>query len=146
MTGAVDRAIAVKIDNLDKNMISSYLKNADLLETWISSLRELALSMMESGAKLPDYKLVAKRAIRQWTDEDKAKVALFALGLEESEVMETSIMSPAKVEKVLKKRKLALPVDVVVAVSSGNTLASEDDPRPEVLLLGKQLARLSKLV
>jgi hypothetical protein len=55
-------------------------------------------------------------------------------------------MSPAKVEKVLKKRKLALPVDVVVAISSGNTLASEDDPRPEVLLLGKQLARLSKLV
>jgi hypothetical protein len=146
MTGAVDRAIAVKIDKLDKNLISDYLKNADLLETWISSLRELALSMMESGAKLPDYKLVAKRAIRQWTDEDKAKVALFALGLEESEVMETSIMSPAKVEKVLKKRKLSLPVDVVVAISSGNTLASEDDPRPEVLLLGKQLARLSKLV
>ena len=146
ITGAVDRAIAVKIDGLDKNMISSYLKNADLLETWISSLRELALSMMESGAKLPDYKLVAKRAIRQWTDEDKAKVALFALGLEESEVMETSIMSPAKVEKALKKRKLALPSDVVVAISSGNTLASEDDPRPEVLLLGKQLARLSKLV
>ena len=146
MTGAVERAIAVKIDGLDKNMISSYLKNADLLETWISSLRELALSMMESGAKLPDYKLVAKRAIRQWTDEDKAKVALFALGLEESEVMETSIMSPAKVEKALKKRKLALPSDVVVAISSGNTLASEDDPRPEVLLLGKQLARLSKLV
>jgi hypothetical protein len=145
MTGAADRALAVKLDNLDAGKISTYLKNADLLETWISSLRELALSMMESGANLPEYKLVAKRAIRQWTDEDKAKVALFALGLEESEVMETSIMSPAKVEKVLKKRKLALPADVVVAISSGNTLASVDDPRPEVLLLGKRLAHLSKL-
>jgi len=145
MTGAADRALAVKLDNLDAGKISTYLKNADLLETWISSLRELALSMMESGANLPEYKLVAKRAIRQWTDEDKAKVALFALGLEESEVMETSIMSPAKVEKVLKKRKIALPADVVVAISSGNTLASADDPRPEVILLGKQLARLSKL-
>jgi len=145
MTGAADRAIAVKIDNLDKNLISDYLKNADLLETWITSLRELALSMLESGARLPDYKLVAKRAIRQWTDEDKAKVALFALGLKESEVLETSVISPAKAEKALKKRKIALPVDVVVAVSSGNTLASVDDPRPEVLLLGKQLARLFKL-
>ena len=146
MTGAADRALAVKLDNLDAGKISTYLKNADLLETWISSLRELALSMMESGAKLPEYKLVAKRAIRQWTDEDKAKVALFALGLDESEVMETSIMSPAKVEKVLKKRKIALPSDVVVAISSGNTLASADDPRPEVILLGKQLtAALSKL-
>ena len=145
MTGAADRALAVKLDNLDAGKISTYLKNADLLETWISSLRELALSMMESGANLPEYKLVAKRAIRQWTDEDKAKVALFALGLDESEVMETSIMSPAKVEKVLKKRKIALPADVVVAISSGNTLASVDDPRPEVLLLGKRLAHLSKL-
>ena len=93
--GAADRAVAVQIADLDTTTISAYLKNADLLETWITSLRELALSMLESGAKLPDYKLVAKRAIRQWTDEDKAKVALFALGLEESEVMETSIMSPA---------------------------------------------------
>jgi hypothetical protein len=146
MTGAADRALATTLDNLDAGKISTYLKNADLLETWISSLRELALSMMESGAKLPEYKLVAKRAIRQWTDEDKAKVALFALGLDESEVMETSLLSPAKVEKVLKKRKIALPADVVVAISSGNTLASADDPRSEVILLGKQLtAALSKL-
>lgn len=147
MTGAVDRAIAIKIADLDADRISVYLKNADLLESWITSLRELALSMMESGARLPDYKLVAKRAIRQWTDEDKAKVALFALGLKESEMTETSLLSPAKVEKVLKKRKINLPDDVVVAISSGNTLASVDDPRPEVLLLGKQLtAALSKLM
>jgi hypothetical protein len=145
MTGAVDRALATQIDNLDAPTISAYLKNADMLEGWITSLRALALQMLESGAQLPDYKLVAKRAIRSWSDEDKAKVALFALGLEESEVMETSIMSPAKVEKVLKKRKIALPADVVVAISSGNTLASVDDPRPEVLLLGKRLAHLSKL-
>jgi hypothetical protein len=102
--------------------------------------------MLESGAKLPEYKLVAKRAIRSWTDDEKAKVALFAYGLTESEVMETSVVSPAKAEKVLKKRKLALPDDLVVAISSGNTLASANDPRPEVMLLGKQLtAALSKL-
>jgi hypothetical protein len=146
MTGAVDRALKTQIDGLDAPMISAYLKNADMLEQWISDLRALALQMLDSGAKLPDYKLVAKRAIRQWTDEDKAKVALFAFGLTESEVMETSVISPAKAEKALKKRKLALPDDLVVAVSSGTTLASADDPRPEVLQLGKQLtAALSKL-
>ena len=146
MTGAVDRALQTKIDDLDAPMISAYLKNADMLEQWISDLRALALQMLDSGAKLPDYKLVAKRAIRQWTDEDKAKVALFAFGLTESEVMETSVISPAKAEKALKKRKIALPDDLVVAISSGTTLASADDPRPEVLHLGKQLtAALSKL-
>jgi hypothetical protein len=146
MTGAVDRALKTQIDGLDAPTISAYLKNADMLEQWITDLRALALQILDSGARLPDYKLVAKRAIRQWTDEDKAKVALFAFGLTESEVVETSVISPAKAEKALKKRKLALPDDLVVAISSGNTLASVDDPRPEVLQIGKQLtAALSKL-
>ena len=146
MTGAVDRALKVQIDNLPAAQISTDLKNADMLEEWIKDLRALALQMLESGAKLPEYKLVAKRAIRSWSDEEKAKVALFAYGLTESEVMETSIVSPAKAEKALKKRKIGLPEDLVVAISSGNTLASADDPRPEVMLLGKQLsAALSKL-
>jgi hypothetical protein len=146
MTGAVDRALKVQIDALPAEQISTYLKNADMLESWITDLRALAMQMLESGAKLPEYKLVAKRAIRSWTDEEKAKVALFTYGLTESEVMETSVVSPAKAEKALKKRKLGLPEDLVVAISSGNTLASVDDPRPEVMLLGKQLsAALSKL-
>jgi hypothetical protein len=146
MTGAVDRALKVQLDNLDAPQISNYLKNADMLEEWIKDLRALALQMLESGAKLPEYKLVAKRAIRSWTDDEKAKVALFAVGLTESEVMETAVVSPAKAEKALKKRKIGLPEDLVVAISSGNTLASTDDPRPEVMLLGKQLsAALSKL-
>jgi hypothetical protein len=146
MTGAVDRALKVQIEALPAAQISNYLKNADMLEDWIKDLRALALQMLESGAKLPEYKLVAKRAIRSWSDEEKAKVALFAYGLTESEVMETAVVSPAKAEKALKKRKIGLPEDLVVAISSGNTLASVDDPRPEVMLLGKQLsAALSKL-
>jgi hypothetical protein len=50
-------------------------------------------------------------------------------------------------EKVLKKRKLALPDEHVVSVSSGDTLAPESDPRPAVLQIGQQLtAALSKLI
>jgi len=146
MTGAADRALKVQIEALPAEQISVFLKNADMLEEWIKDLRALALQMLESGAKLPEYKLVAKRAIRSWSDEEKAKVALFAYGLTESEVMETAVVSPAKAEKALKKRKIGLPEDLVVAISSGNTLASVDDPRPEVMLLGKQLsAALSKI-
>ena len=104
MTGAVDRALKVQIEALPAPQISQYLKTADMLEDWIKDLRALALQMLESGAKLPEYKLVAKRAIRSWSDDEKAKVALFAYGLTESEVMETSVVSPAKAEKALKKR------------------------------------------
>jgi hypothetical protein len=56
-------------------------------------------------------------------------------------------MTPAQVEKVLKKRKETLPDDLIVAVSSGVTLATEADPRPAVVQIGRQLtAALSKIV
>jgi hypothetical protein len=46
----------------------------------------------------------------------------------------------------LKKDKIEFPADMVVSVSSGSTLATEDDARPAVLQIGKQLsAALSKL-
>jgi hypothetical protein len=145
MTGAVDRALQTKLQAIDTQMLGSYLTNADMLEQWITDLRALAFAMLESGAPVPGYKLVAKRATRSWTDETKAKAELLK-SLPESEVVEMSVISPAKAEKALKKRKIGLPDDLVVAISSGNTLASVDDPRPEVILLGKQLtAALSKL-
>ena len=56
------------------------------------------------------------------------------------------LLSPAQAEKVLKKRKMALPDNLVVSVSSGTTMAPESDPRPAVVQIGQQLvAALSKL-
>ena len=146
MNGAAERALANTIKGLDHVAINNYLKNADLLEGWISDLRALAFQMLESGSKLPDWKLVAKRATRSWAKPEEAKAALLALGLKESEVMETSILSPAQAEKVCKKARLAFPVEEVVAISSGSTLASASDPRPEVLQLGKVLSKLKDIV
>jgi hypothetical protein len=146
ITGAVDRAIKTKIDGLDVAQINAYLKNADVLEGWIKDLRALAFQMMDKGVTLPDWKLVAKRGTRKWTKEEDAKAALLSLGVKESDITVTELLSPAQAEKVLKKHKLALPEDVVVSVSSGSTLAERSDPRPEVLQIGQQLAGLSKLV
>ena len=147
LTGAVDRALRSSVQSLDAASISAALDEADLLEQWISDLRALAFQMLEEGVAVPGYKLVPKRATRQWVNEDAALDALRDLGVKENELMETSMLSPAKVEKVLKKHKLELPRDLVVSVSTGNTLAPEEDPRPAVLQIGKQLsAALGKLV
>jgi hypothetical protein len=144
-TGAVDRALKTKFDALDNTLIGAYLLNADLLEDWIKDLRNLAISTLERGNSVPGYKLVAKRGTRQWVNEDAAKEVLLNI-LDESEVVESSLLSPAKVEKLLKKRAIEMPEGLVVSISSGNTLASEDDPRPSALLIGQQLnAALSKI-
>ena len=146
MTGAVDRVLHTKLESLPVEQIGVYLQNADLVEQWITDLRALAFQLLESGKTVPGYKLVAKRATRQWVNEDEAKVELLK-HLKESEVLETSLISPAKAEKVLKKHGLSLPEGQVVAISSGSTLAHESDPRPAVLQIGQQLtAALNKIV
>jgi len=146
LTGAVDRAVRTSVKALDVDQIAAYLRDADVLEQWLGDLRALAQTMMEEGVRVPGYKLVPKRATRKWADDDKAKTALSELGLKDEELMETTLLSPAKVEKVLKKRKIDLPRDLIVSVSTGNTIATVDDPRPEVLQIGRQLtAALGKL-
>lgn len=145
MTGAVDRALKSQIESLDVVHIGGYLKNADLLEQWITDLRALAHQVLESGKEVPGWKLVAKRATRQWVDDKLAYETLGKL-VPTPELVEHKFKSPAQVEKVLKKHDKELPKDLVVAISSGSTLAPESDPRPAVLQIGVQLtAALSKL-
>ena len=144
MTGAVDRALKTQIEAINMQTLGSYLAKADLMEDWIKDLRALAHQILDSGAPVPGYKLVAKRGTRQWVDDDKAEAALIKLNV--APYKEPELISPAQAEKELKKSKLALPDDLVVSVSSGTTLAAESDPRPAVLQIGKQLtAALSKL-
>jgi len=145
MTGAVDRAVQLKIDAIDVDKIGAYLHNADLLEAWIKDLRSLAEEMMKKGKPVTGWKMVPKRATRSWVKEEDAKVVLLQ-HLKESEVIETKLVSPAAAEKLLKAQKLKLPDGLTVAISSGNTIAPESDPRPAVVLIGQQLnAALSKL-
>jgi hypothetical protein len=147
MTGAADRALVSALKGVDVASVSDHLKMADQLEGWIKEVRALAMQTLEAGLPVPGYKLVPKRAMRQWMDEGKALDAMCDLGLDVKELTETKLLSPAQAEKMLKKHKLALPADHVVSVSSGNTLAPEDDPRPAVLQIGVQLsAALGKLV
>ena len=146
MTDAVSRSTQIALKNLKPEQISIHLQQADMLEDWIKDLRELAQQMLEADVRVPGYKLVAKRARREWISEDKTLVSLANLGVDLNELIEETVISPAKAEKVLKKHKLALPEDLVTAISSGSTLVPESDPRPAMLQIGLQLsAALSKL-
>jgi hypothetical protein len=146
MTGAVDRALQVQLQEIDAATLGRYLANADVLEGWITDLRALAFQLLEKNIPVPGYKIVQKQARRQWVDDTKAIAALHDMGVPRGELFSPEeIRSPAQIEKVLKKRKLALPDDLVKSVSSGTTLASEDDSRPAVLQLGDLRAAISKL-
>jgi len=146
MTGAVDRATQLALKDLNPEMIAIYLKKADVLEQWVADLRSLAHQMVESDVRVPGFKLVAKRAMRQWIDEQQAENVLMDLTGNHNELFTTKLISPAQAEKLLKKEKKELPKEIVVAISSGSTLVEDSDPRPAVLQIGRQLsAALSKL-
>jgi hypothetical protein len=144
MTGAVDRALKVKVDALPMDQIAYYLEQAPLVESFIKDLQQLAHGLLEDGHKVPGWKLVNKRAMRQWINEDKAVAFLSSAGVDAW--AEPKPLSPAQAEKALKKANIELPADLIVAVSSGSTLAPESDSRPEVLQIGQILAKaLSKI-
>lgn len=134
VTGAVERAHKVDLIRLDAEKIGDYLTQAELLQSWIDDLQALAVEMLEKNVKVPGWKLVAKRGTRQWLKDQNA------IDLLGDKAYVTTVISVAQAEKIIGKKKF--PSDVAVSVSSGSTLAPEDDPRPAVLNLGKQLANL----
>lgn len=146
MTGAIDRTVHLKLEELPAEKLGAALDLAGKLESFIADARKLAQERLEKNMPVPGYKLVAKRSTRQWVNEDKAAEAMLSMNVPRANIYKEELISPAQAEKVLKKSKLALPDDLVVAVSSGSTLAPESDPRPAVLNVGTQLvAALSKL-
>jgi hypothetical protein len=139
--GAVARATHRALDTLNPEELGQALALAEKLEDFIAEARALAQQRLEKSLPVPGYKLVAKQARRKWVKPDDAAAWLKQQGVEP---YTQEILSPAQAETALKKQKL--PAEMVVAVSSGNTIAQESDKRPAVVLIGQQLvAALSKL-
>lgn len=146
MTGQVERVLQTKLQALPIDQIALQLEQADTIESYIKDLRALATQMLENGQTVPGFKLVPKRATRQWVDEDKVVEWGTEAGLFTIDLWERKLKSPAQMEKLLKTHKIELPSELVVSVSSGSTLAPDSDSRPAVLQIGKQLsAALSKI-
>jgi hypothetical protein len=136
VTGAAQRAVVAQLQTLNPAAVGEQLVQAQVLKGYIEDLEKLAYKMLDEGLQVPGWKMVPKQARRQWADESKAKEALLAAGLTESDVME--LRSPAQVEKKLKP----LPEGLAVSVSSGNTIAPEADPRPRVIDFKRHFAKL----
>lgn len=103
------------------------------IEAWVKGVREFAYSEAEAGRTPPGYKLVPKRATRQFTDikaVEQRIAARFQSGMIDECYSPRELKSVAQIEKVLGKKDFTAQVgDLVVAVSSGSTLVPESDKR-----------------
>lgn len=126
--------VVVTTPKLELNSVAlaAMLRAFPLIEKWIDSVREHAFHKLERGEDLPGFKLVPKRGIRKWANEDDvAKEAQNIYG--KLAFHEPQLKSPAQFEAQFKSATIKEWVaSRVVSVSSGTTMVPETDPRPAV--------------
>ena len=114
---------------LSERSLGDDLLLAASLEPWIEALKEEATRRLSKGVPVPWHKLVQKRAIRKWTDEDAAVAIAASHGYD---ITKVEALSPAQAEKKAPRVDFK---PFYEKVSSGVTVAHDSDPRPAVSLL-----------
>jgi hypothetical protein len=119
----------------DPQKLSKTLQGLPVLEAFIAQVRKLAYTEAVNGRTPPGFKLVDKQARRKWKIADEAELVeelRSAFSLPADTFYDHSVKSPAQVEKLLAKAGKQKLKEFVESKSSGMTLVSEDDPRPEI--------------
>lgn len=133
-TGVAEAAL--RLNPADAVSLNANMAMVSELEQWCKAVKKQAHEQLELGVKLADWKLVAKRASRVWTDSDTVQKKIRSnKKLTVADTHEApKLMSPAKLEKVLAAK--GFDKDYFAAyyasVSSGNTIAHRDDKRAEI--------------
>jgi Protein of unknown function (DUF2800) len=111
--------------------LSQVLKKADVVESWIASVRKHAFELLNKGNEVPGFKLVAKRAIRKWSNEDHVHEYLITHQVDTFPFIEKKLKSPTQFEKE-DHEIYELVSRFVTQESTGLTIAEESDRRPAV--------------
>lgn len=121
-------------ETLSDEKLGALLREADQIGNYVKAVQEYAHAQAMAGKMPAGFKLVAKRAVRKWRNDDEAKAKLLALAIEPFE--EPKLKSPAKVESQFpgknKAERQKAMADLVEAKSSGTNLVPSEDPRPAV--------------
>jgi Protein of unknown function (DUF2800) len=118
-------------DTFNADTLAKVLHEVDVIEDWCRRVREHAHHEAEAGRIPPGFKLVPKRAVRRWKDEQQATAFLMAMGLTDEQLFKPkTLKSPAQVETAIGKKNKSIISAHVEAISSGTVLAPLSDPRP----------------
>ena len=111
--------------------VSDVLAMAPVIDLWLKRVKDKALSTLLDGGEIPGYKVVEGRGSRTWRDELQVADTLRAAGYSLEDITETSLLSVAKMEKALgKKRAEEVVGELIVRKPGAPTVAMETDKRP----------------
>jgi len=115
--------------------IGQLLARADIVDVWLSALRNHAKGLADAGHEIPLWKLVNKRGRRVWRDEEEADRQLAKAKLAVGDRYISKLVSPTQAEKALKRLRLRPPAawdDLVTMTDPGTALVPQADRRPAV--------------
>lgn len=137
--GVVDIEALPAPESMSDAKLGAVLREADFIGNWVKAVQEFAHAQATAGKPVTGFKLVAKRAIRKWANEEAAKQHLYDLGATNDDILtEPKLKSPAQVEKLFPGKnaaqRQAAMADLVEKKSSGTNLVPIEDPRPAVVV------------
>lgn len=123
--------------------LAEALDKVAMVQAWAKAVHEFAYAEAERGITIPGWKLVDKRPVQKWKDEQDVQWTIGVdLGIDTKDLLtEPELRSPAQVRDIIaeymdgktkKDRQAAAKKFLepfIDAVSSGRTLVREDDAR-----------------
>lgn len=114
--------------DMEAERVSRILTAKPLIVSWLDAVEAHGRERLEGGESLPGFKLVAGRSVRRWSDEQEAeRVLRDELG---DAAYESKLLSVAKAEKALGKKRAGALEGIVVKPEGKPTMVPSDDKRP----------------
>lgn len=124
------------VESLNNEELGKVLIKVAAVRAWANAVEAEALTRITHDKKVPGFKLVEGRANRAWANEDKTRKRLMKMGFILDEIAPRELISPAKVETLLKKAKRSSEwgtiAPLVTRPPGKLSIAPETDPRPEI--------------
>lgn len=127
-------------DKLTNEQLRKAMDAKKLIVSWLDAVEDhISLIINESGT-FPGYKLVEGRSLRQWSNDAEAEKRL--VSLLGNDAFERKVLSVAKAEKALGKKRISDISDLIEKPKGKPTLAPESDSRPSIFNITLQFDTL----
>lgn len=97
---------AAKEDFIDEVSLSDKYKMVPVLKAFVSKVEEMTHMALELGEEVKGFKLKEGKNRRHWSDDDTVLKYLMKNKVLKREAVESKLLSVAKIEKLLKEKKV----------------------------------------
>jgi hypothetical protein len=119
-----------KVETLTLEEMTKIVKLKPLLDNFCKQVEERIFTDLMNGKDVEGFKLVEKRKLRKWANENDVVSYLNVEGIDD--IWEKKLKSPAQIEKVVGKKGFK-DLEMLIDKSEGEpTLALDTDKRPAI--------------